>query len=143
MAGNLLALAGGTAAWVVALFQGQSPLSSLGDVNTSLAPLLSPEAAVWLPGTEGYVIATDRWTPRKNPSLDAVIDVATEEDVARTVSRHSCGWFTGVIRYTERRADPIRQRQRAAFRGYLWQTWYQQLRRIGETWRGNQHAEVE
>ena len=85
MAGNLVALAGGTAAWVVALFQGQSPLQGLGDINTSLAPLLSPEAAVWLPGTEGYASAMDRWTPRKNPSFDVVVDVATEEDVAHTV----------------------------------------------------------
>lgn len=94
MAGNLLALAGGTAAWVVALFQGQSPLQGVGDINGSLAPLLSPEAAIWLPGTEGYAIATDRWTPRKNPSFDVVIDVATEEDVAQTVRSRLYGWFT-------------------------------------------------
>ena len=86
MAGNLVALAGGTAAWVVALFQGQSPFQGLGDINASLAPLLSPGAAIWLPGTEGYAIATDRWTPKKNPAFDVVVDVATEEDVAHTVS---------------------------------------------------------
>ena len=89
MAGNLLALAGGTAAWVVALFQGQSPLVLQNvenvDARGRLAPLLSPQAAVWLPGTEGYAIATDRWTPRKNPSFDVVVDVVSEEDVAHTV----------------------------------------------------------
>lgn len=88
MAGALVALAGGAAAWVVALFSGQSPLQGVRDVNTTLAPLLSPSAAIWLPGSEGYEIATHRWSPRTNPSFDIVIDVSTEEDVGLAVSLH-------------------------------------------------------
>ena len=88
MASTLLALAGGTAAWVVALFNGQTPLHGVKGVNTTLAPLLSSAAAIWLPGSEGYEVATYRWSPRTNPSFNIVIDVATEEDVGHAVSVH-------------------------------------------------------
>ena len=85
MASTLVALAGGAAAWVAALFNGQQPFMSMGDVNSTLAPLLSPGAAAWLPGTEGFTVATERWSPRINPEFDIVVDVATAEDVSHTV----------------------------------------------------------
>jgi hypothetical protein len=94
MAGTLVALAGGVAGWVAALFSGQTPLHGVRDVNTTLAPLLSSGAAVWLPGSEGYEIATNRWSPRTHPSFDIVVDVATEEDVGHTVSFHREKYFT-------------------------------------------------
>lgn len=88
MAGTLVALAGGVAGWVAALFSGQTPLQGVRDVNTTLAPLLSSDAAIWLPGSEGYEIATYRWSPRTSPSFDIVVDVATEEDVGHAVISH-------------------------------------------------------
>ena len=85
MAGAILALAGGAVAWVAALLNGQAPLHSVANVHADLSPRLSSHAAIWLPGTEGYALATDRWSPRKNPSFDVVVDVGTEKDVAHVV----------------------------------------------------------
>ena len=60
-----------------------SPISSL---NKDLKPLLSPNAAIWYPGSEGYATATNRWSADTNPGLDVVVKVAGEKDVQATVS---------------------------------------------------------
>ena len=86
MAGTIVALAGGAAAWIASVFTGQA-VPNIGDVNTTLVPQLSPNAAVWMPGSDGFEIATQRWSPRINPQFDLVVDVATEDDVSHTVNR--------------------------------------------------------
>lgn len=68
------------------LSNGQAPLKGLDDIDRSLRPLLSPKASIWLPGSDGYAQRISRWSPRKNPEFDVVIDVATEEDVGHAVS---------------------------------------------------------
>ena len=94
MAGTLVAIVVGAAAWTLSLFNSvpvptwlQFSFSSLDHTNypTTLAPFLSPSAKIHLPGSNGFGIATDRWITWKNPHLDVVIEVATEEDVANTV----------------------------------------------------------
>ena len=92
MAGTLFALAGGATAWVLSIFNGQSPLQSSLNLQNDhvmgeLGPRLSPAAAIHLPGSEGFTIATDRWVPWNNPHFDIVVEVATEDDVTETV-----GW---------------------------------------------------
>jgi hypothetical protein len=57
------------------------------DVNIELRQRLSPGAKVYLPRSNGFESATDRWIPWENPSFDVVVEVATEEDVGQTVSR--------------------------------------------------------
>ena len=94
MASTLLAFAGGAAAWVVSLFNGQeffqNPLGlRSGDVTVELGPLLSSAAAIHLPGSEGFAITTDRWSPWRNPEFDAIVEVTTEDDVGHAVSAFS------------------------------------------------------
>lgn len=62
-----------------------SPIASL---NKDLKPLLSPNAAIWYPGSEGYTNATNRWSSDTNPGFDVVVAVAAEKDVQATVSAH-------------------------------------------------------
>jgi hypothetical protein len=47
---------------------------------------LSQGAKVYLPGDEGFKIATDRWNVWENPEFDVVIEPAVEEDVGVAVS---------------------------------------------------------
>lgn len=86
MAGTIFALAGGVAAWVAALFNGQSSsCPDISDLNSTLMPLLSSGAGVWSPGTRGFEAAMERWTPWIKPQFEVVVDVATEEDVGHVV----------------------------------------------------------
>lgn len=50
-----------------------------------LKPLLSDQASIYLPGSSEYAEATLRWDASTQPGLDAVVNVATESDVQRTV----------------------------------------------------------
>ena len=91
MAGTFAALAGGATAWALSLFNSPKFFlqTSLGlsniDVEADLGPRLSTEAAIYLPGSNGFETATDRWIPWRNPGFDVVVEVATEEDVGETV----------------------------------------------------------
>lgn len=49
---------------------------------------LSPEAQVFSRGEVGYVERTKRWQRWREPDVGAVVEVATAEDVAATVSRN-------------------------------------------------------
>jgi hypothetical protein len=51
-----------------------------------LRSVLSSNAGVYFPGSEGYSTATDRWVEWENPHFDVVVEVGCEEDVANTVS---------------------------------------------------------
>lgn len=69
-----------------------SPIASL---NKDLRPLLSQNAAIWYPGSEGFSNATNRWSADTSPGIDVVVSVAAEKDVQATVSSifhfsHSC-----------------------------------------------------
>lgn len=49
---------------------------------------LSPSAAIYFPGSDGYKTATTRWSGETQPGLDLVVKVASEADVQATVSPH-------------------------------------------------------
>ena len=51
-----------------------------------LQPLLSNESSIYLPDSQQYVDATTRWDASTHPGLSAVVKVASEADVQRTVS---------------------------------------------------------
>lgn len=68
-----------------------APVCSLGDLHrpvdntfSSLSTLLSGDADIYLPGSEGFANGTVTLAAKK-PQLDALVRVATEEDVRKTV----------------------------------------------------------
>ena len=71
-----------------------SPVASL---NKDLKPLLSPNAAIWYPGSTGYANATNRWSADTNPGLDVVVMVKAEKDVQATVSSNANSCPASVI----------------------------------------------
>lgn len=67
------------------------PACSLGDFHwpidatfSSLSSTLSGDAEIFFPGSEGFVNGTLSLVAKK-PQLDALVRVATEEDVRNTV----------------------------------------------------------
>lgn len=91
MAGALIALAGGAAAWFLSSVNGPTALVQdyLGlrndNIVQELGSRLSSGANIFLPGSAGFENATDRWTPWRNPHFDVVVEVANEEDVRETI----------------------------------------------------------
>lgn len=80
-----------TALCVLAQFLSLAPACSLGDTHhptdntfSSLSSLLSGDADIYLPGSEGFANGTVTLAAKK-PQLDALVRVATEEDVRNTV----------------------------------------------------------
>src|ERR1700761_540424 len=96
MAGTLLGLAGGVAAWALSFFNPSIPFHESSqsilkdDIAGGLQPLLSEHANIYLPGSDGYGIAINRWIPWRNPSFDVVIEVAVEDDVGSAVINSTC-----------------------------------------------------
>lgn len=64
---------------------GAGALSQPNTITDILGPLLSPNASIYLPGTEGFVNGTARWSLLDQPNVTAVVKVATEADVQQTV----------------------------------------------------------
>ncbi|KAL4993940.1 hypothetical protein BDV10DRAFT_197933 [Aspergillus recurvatus] len=60
-------------------------LTSRADIQTTLAPQLSANAAVYLPNEEIFKVATERWSYYHPPNFTVVVEVAEEEDVAKTI----------------------------------------------------------
>ncbi|KAF2729540.1 FAD-binding domain-containing protein [Polyplosphaeria fusca] len=61
-------------------------ISTRGDpVANHLGPLLSPEAQIYFPGTEGFKNASVRWSSAIRPQFKAIVKVTTEEDVKNVV----------------------------------------------------------
>lgn len=58
---------------------------SADDNFDSLSSLLSGDAEIYLPGSEGFVNGTASLVAKK-PQLDALVKVATEQDVRNTVA---------------------------------------------------------
>lgn len=84
--GTILAFAGGVAAWSLSWLNGTPQVPMLQhDQIAELGSLLSPNASIFLPGSEGFVAATDRWCAWKEPEFDVVVEVASEEDVSSSV----------------------------------------------------------
>lgn len=54
-------------------------------IETGLAPLLSPGASVYYPETEGFIHSSERFTLLNSPNYQVVVHVASEEDVVATV----------------------------------------------------------
>ncbi|KAI1872174.1 uncharacterized protein JN550_003893 [Neoarthrinium moseri] len=52
---------------------------------TDLAGRLSPGAAIYTPGSDGFINATSRWSVFDAPTVNIVVVPATENDVAETV----------------------------------------------------------
>lgn len=70
----------------VASFISSIAASPVASLNKDLRPLLSPNAAIYYPGSEGYTNATNRWSADTKPGLEVVVKVADEKDVQATVS---------------------------------------------------------
>ncbi|KAH8893450.1 FAD-binding domain-containing protein [Thozetella sp. PMI_491] len=64
-------------------------LSALGvhqaNITDALGPLLSDNAKIYLPGSSGFVNGTTRWSALDQPTIAAVVKVATEGDVQQTI----------------------------------------------------------
>ncbi|KAF1960484.1 FAD-binding domain-containing protein [Byssothecium circinans] len=51
----------------------------------SSGPTLSQDAQIYFPGSEGFANATLRWSAAIKPGFDAIVRVATEEDIQHTI----------------------------------------------------------
>ncbi|KAH8799085.1 hypothetical protein F5884DRAFT_825350 [Xylogone sp. PMI_703] len=58
--------------------------STIGNIALDLQPLLSENAQIYYPGSEGYKNATARWASAVKPGIDVVVKVASEQDVQHT-----------------------------------------------------------
>lgn len=56
------------------------------DIRTKLAPELSEHADIYYPDSDVFEDATARWSYYHPPNFTVVVEVAVEEDVAKTVS---------------------------------------------------------
>lgn len=56
------------------------------DIRTKLAPELSAQADIYYPDSDVFEDATARWSYYHPPNFTVVVEVAEEEDVAKTVS---------------------------------------------------------
>ena len=80
-----------TTIWSLAQVFSLAPVGSLGVTHrpidpafSSLSSMLSGDADIYLPGSEGFVNGTASLAAKK-PKLDALVRVVTEEDVQNTV----------------------------------------------------------
>ena len=69
---------------VAALDKCQSQLFT--DFAAALGPILSPGASINFPGSDKFANATTRYSAYGAPNFAVTVDVATEDDVANTVS---------------------------------------------------------
>jgi hypothetical protein len=58
------------------------------DIKAELGPQLSQEATISLPGDAQFESVTSRWTLWSPPSYRAYVEIGSEEDVEKIVSRH-------------------------------------------------------
>jgi hypothetical protein len=61
-------------------------ISSAFNITKDLGPQLSPGAAIVFPGSAEFLVATDRDNEQDPPIFAVVVEVATENDVIKTVS---------------------------------------------------------
>ena len=60
--------------------------SSAFNISKDLGPQLSSKAAIIFPGSAEFLVATDRDNEQDPPTFSVVVEVATENDVIKTVS---------------------------------------------------------
>ncbi|KAL4737143.1 hypothetical protein BDV11DRAFT_206979 [Aspergillus similis] len=60
-------------------------LASRADIQTTLAPQLSANANIYFPSEETFELATGRWSYYHPPNFTVVIEVADENDVAKSI----------------------------------------------------------
>ena len=58
---------------------------SFPDIVTQLGPQLSQNAAVLVSSSSGFDNAAQRWQTYNDPSFSAIVDVAVESDIVKTV----------------------------------------------------------
>ncbi|ORX97112.1 hypothetical protein BCR34DRAFT_607410 [Clohesyomyces aquaticus] len=83
MATWILWAAGALTAGFASVFT--TPTNNGGSLLKQLNPLLSHEAQIYLPGSEGFVNATTRWGGATTPTFTAIVKVTTETDVQHTI----------------------------------------------------------
>lgn len=49
---------------------------------------LSPEALIYFPGSDGFEVASTRWSNLETPTVDMVVSPGSEQDVSQTVRDH-------------------------------------------------------
>ena len=69
--------------------------SSAFNITKDLGPQLSPGATIIFPGSAEFLVATDRDNEQDPPVFAVVVEVATENDVIKTVSL--CFWRTRTL----------------------------------------------
>ncbi|KAL4813263.1 hypothetical protein BDW67DRAFT_177993 [Aspergillus spinulosporus] len=60
-------------------------LANRANIQTTLAPQLSADAGIYFPEEEIFELATERWSYYHPPNFTVVVEVAEEEDVAKTI----------------------------------------------------------
>ncbi|KAL2819154.1 hypothetical protein BJX63DRAFT_418917 [Aspergillus granulosus] len=60
-------------------------ISSRADISSELGGQISQEANIYFPDAEEFANATERWSDFYRPNFTVVVEVAEEEDVAKTV----------------------------------------------------------
>ena len=87
---------------------------------SAFADSLSSKAEIYYPGSEQFIIASKRWNAALTPSFHAIVKVANEDDVQKTVSASILIiWWRRNLSL----ADPIRKRTAQAFSGHIGRPW--------------------
>jgi hypothetical protein len=60
--------------------------SIAANISKDLGPQLSSKAAIIFPGSAEFLVAIDRDNEQDPPTFSVVVEVATENDVIKTVS---------------------------------------------------------
>ncbi|KAK8022746.1 FAD-binding domain-containing protein [Apiospora rasikravindrae] len=63
----------------------QSPQDVLSSTDLLLRPRLSKDAQIFLPGSEGYLNATQRWSNLFHPAFALIVAPRTERDIQSTI----------------------------------------------------------
>lgn len=93
----------------------------IGNLTSDLSPKLSEGAEIYYPGSTAYKTATTRWSASIKPGLDAIVKVASEEDIQATVSLcQSDGQFVSNLVHLDR----ICKFKKRSVSCHLWWTWY-------------------
>lgn len=58
-------------------------------IQTDIGSSLSRGAEVYLPGSEGFINASTRWSATDAPHFDAIVKVKTEADVQQVVQAYT------------------------------------------------------
>jgi len=95
MAATIATVSAGIAAWILSAYNNlQMPFLSpiprdqnthWNNITSQLGPLLSPNASIYFPGSDGFERGAYRWQAWSSPTIDVVVHVVTESDVEQAV----------------------------------------------------------